>query len=138
MSEEVIDVEVIDTPDKNKTVDQKYEKNFSEEGLWEKIAGSFKSAGVEVVYKAAQLYYVMKKPEVPMHIKATIIATLGYFILPIDVIPDFIPVIGFSDDLAAIIAALVMASMYVDEEVKRKAKEVVDRFFGPGTSKDLD
>ena len=138
MSEEFIDVEVINSPDKAKTVDQKYEKNFSDEGFWEKIAGGFKSAGVEVVYKAAQLYYVIKKPEVPMHIKATIVATLGYFILPIDVIPDFIPIVGFSDDLAAIIAALMMAALYVDEEVKRQAKEVVDKFFGPGTSKDLD
>ena len=80
----------------------------------------------------------MKKPDCPMHIKAAIVMTLGYFISPIDVIPDFIPFVGFSDDLGAIIAALVLAAMYVDEEVKRLAREAIDNLFGPGTSEGLD
>ncbi|MDY6399299.1 MAG: DUF1232 domain-containing protein [Synergistales bacterium] len=130
MSEDnVIDVQI---------VGEKYVKNFSEDGFWEKVSKVFKSAGLEVIYKAAQLYYVMKKPGVPIHIKAAIMATLGYFILPFDIIPDFIPVAGYSDDLAAIGAALVMANFYVDENVKMQAREIIDKFFGAGTSNNLD
>ena len=119
-------------------IDPKYAKDYSDDSFWEKVKGVLKSAGLPLIYKAFQLYYVMKKPDCPMHIKAAIVMTLGYFISPIDAIPDFIPFVGFSDDLGAIIAALVLAAMYVDEEVKRLAREAIDNLFGPGTSEDLD
>ena len=119
-------------------IDPKYAKDYSDDSFWEKVKGVLKSAGLPLIYKAFQLYYVMKKPDCPMHIKAAIVMTLGYFISPIDAIPDFIPFVGFSDDLGAIIIALVLAQMYVDEEVKRQAREAIDNLFGPGTSEDLD
>lgn len=119
-------------------VDPKYAKDYSEDSFWDKIAGVLKSAGLTLIYKALQLFYIMQRPECPMHIKAAIVATLGYFISPVDVIPDVIPVVGFSDDLMAIGAALVLAQMYVDEEVKRQARAKIDDIFGKGTSKELD
>ena len=119
-------------------IDPKYAKDYSDDSFWEKVKGVLKSAGLPLIYKAFQLYYVMKKPDCPMHIKAAIVMTLGYFISPIDAIPDFIPFVGFSDDLGAIIAALLLAQMYVDEEVKRQAREAIDNLFGPGTSEGLD
>ena len=119
-------------------LDSKYAKNYSEEGFWEKTKSVLKSAGLLTLYKALQLYYVLKESSCPAHIKAAILAALGYFILPIDVVPDFIPVVGFGDDLAAITAALLMAQAYVDEEVKRKARDKLDDLFGPGTSDGLD
>ena len=132
MEKNVIDVEIID-----EKLDPKYAKNYSENDFWEKIKGVFKSAGRVLIYKALQLYYVLQKSDCPAYIKAAIFAALGYFILPIDVIPDVIPVVGFSDDLAAIGAALVMAQSYVDEDIKNKAKNTLDNIFGAGTSDDL-
>ena len=119
-------------------IDPKYAKDYSDDSFWEKVKGVLKSAGLPLIYKAFQLYYVMKKQDCPMHIKAAIVMTLGYFISPIDAIPDFIPFVGFSDDLGAIIIALVLAQMYVDEEVKQLAREAIDNLFGPGTSEGLD
>ena len=119
-------------------IDPKYGKDYSEDSFWDKIKGVLKSAGLPLIYKALQLFYVMKRPDCPMYIKAAIVTTLGYFISPIDLIPDFIPFVGFSDDLAAIVAALVMAQMYVDDEVKRQARETIDNIFGKGASAGLD
>lgn len=119
-------------------IDPKYQNDYSDESFWEKIKEVLITAGLPLIYKATQLYFVMQKPDCPIHIKAAIVATLGYFILPIDIIPDFVPFVGFSDDLSAIAAALIMAQMYVDEEVKRKAREMIDSIFGPGTSDGLD
>ena len=119
-------------------LDSKYAKNYSEDGFWNKITSVLKSAGLVTLYKALQLYYVLKESSCPAHIKAAILAALGYFILPIDVVPDFIPGVGFGDDLVAITAALVIAQAYVDEEVKRKARDKLDDLFGPGTSDGLD
>lgn len=65
-------------------------------------------------------------------------AKMRYSRRPIDLIPDFIPFMKFSDDLAAIVAVLVMAQMYVDDEVKRLAHEKIDDIFGAGTSAGLE
>ena len=119
-------------------IDPKYSKDFSDDSFWDKIKGVLKSAGLEIIYKALQLYYAMQNPNCPMTVKAGIVAALGYFISPIDLIPDFIPVVGFTDDLAAIGAAIAMAHMYIDDEVKRKAREKIDDIFGKGTSDELD
>lgn len=121
-----------------KYLDAKYSEHYSDDDLWDKIKNGFKSAGLVLIYKALQLYYVMKKPDCPVHIKAAIVAALGYFILPIDLVPDFIPVVGYSDDLAAVGAALIMAQAYVDEDIEKKAKETIDSIFGAGTSYELD
>ncbi len=119
-------------------IDPKYQKDYSDESFWEKIKEVLITAGLPLIYKATQLYFVIQNPNCPIHIKTAIFATLGYFISPIDIIPDFVPFVGFSDDLSAIAAALIMAQMYVDEEVKRKARETIDRIFGPGSSDGLD
>ena len=122
----------------NINVDPKYQEEYSEDSFWEKIKGVLKTAGLPLIYKALQLYYVMLKPECPMHIKAAIVGALGYFISPIDLIPDIIPVVGFTDDLGAVASALLLAHMYIDEDVKRKARETIDNIFGKGTSDGLD
>ncbi len=62
----------------------------------EKAAGA---AGKEVIRKALQLYYAMKRPDCPAWAKAVIIGALAYFIVPTDALPDFIPAIGYTDDL---------------------------------------
>ena len=73
-----------------------------------------------------------------MKVKAGIFAALGYFISPIDLIPDFTPIIGYSDDASAIGIAIVMAQMYIDAEVKSKAREKIRSIFGDGVAAELD
>jgi len=131
---EVITPEIV----KVEELDQKYSKNYSEEGFWDKIVNTIKKAGAEVVYKALQLYYATQNPNCPLTVKGTIWGALGYFILPIDLIPDFIPGIGFTDDLAALAAAIAMAHMYIDEYVIQKAKNKMKELFGEDILKELD
>ena len=139
---EPVTPEVIDAEFKEfkspEDIDPKYKSEYSEESFWSKITSVIKSAGLEIIYKALQLCYAMQNPDCPIHIKAAIVAALGYFISPIDLIPDFIPVIGFTDDLAAIGSAIVMAHAFIDENVKRQAREMIDYLFGVGTSLGLD
>lgn len=119
-------------------IDPKYSGDYSDDSFWNKVKTVLKSAGLELIYKALQLYYAMQNPNCPMTVKAGIVAALGYFISPLDLIPDFIPVVGFTDDLAAIGAAIAMAHMYIDDEVKRKARSKIDDLFGKGTSAELE
>ena len=118
-------------------LDPKYAKEFSEEGFWDKITSVLKKAGSEIIYKALQLFYATQNPACPLAIKGTIYAALGYFILPIDLIPDFIPVVGFSDDLLAIGAAIGMAHLYIDDNVIQLAQNKMRDFFGDGILSEL-
>ncbi len=114
-----------------------YENAYDEKGLFSKMGSSFKKIGLELMYEAAQLYYVLQKDEVPGTVKATIMGALGYLISPLDFIPDFIPVLGYTDDAAAIAYALWSAHQYIDDEVKAKSKLLLVRWFGRSVYKEL-
>ena len=86
-----------------------YAKNYSEDSLWDKVRNNVSSIGISLIYKAFQLYYVAQSDTCPTKVKAGIIAALGYLISPIDLIPDLMPVVGYSDDAAAIAFALAAA-----------------------------
>lgn len=107
-----------------------YAAEFSEPGLWEKIRDNVASIGLNLIYKALQLFYVAQSPDCPMKVKAGIYGALGYFISPVDLIPDFTPVVGYSDDASAIGLALLLAQMYITEAVKAKARSKMQEIFG--------
>jgi uncharacterized membrane protein YkvA (DUF1232 family) len=107
---------------------EKYEKEYSETGLWDKVKSVAKVAGKEVIYNALLLYYALQSDKVSAKEKAMIIGALGYFILPIDLIPDAIPLLGFTDDAAVLIFIIKQLSC-IDEEVKQQAKEKLAEWF---------
>ncbi len=107
----------------------KYQDKYSEEGLLQKISKYGKLIGIEALYKAVQLWYVLQKPEVPAKNKALIMGALGYLISPLDFIPDLLPVLGYTDDIAAVTFALIQVQGYIDDEVRQKAKALLRKFF---------
>ena len=117
--------------------DKKYKDEYSEDKFMEKVKRVFLKAGKLVVYAAFLLFYALKDPNIPMKAKATIIAALGYFIAPFDVIADVIPVVGFGDDFAAIMAAIGVIAIYITPETKEKAKEKTREIFGHVNEEDF-
>lgn len=115
----------------------KYAKNYSEKGLFQKISGNVKKAGLGLIYKALQLFYVAQNPNVPMKIRAAIIAPLGYFISPIDLIPDITPLLGFTDDTAVIAGAMAIAHFYINDEIRQKSKDRIRKIFGDSAVAEL-
>ena len=99
-----------------------FEKQFSDRSFWEKCASVFKAAGEVVMNPAMVLYYTWEKPETPVWAKATIASALGYFIVPVDAIPDVSPLIGFSDDLGVLTLAVASDAAQIDDGVKQKAR----------------
>lgn len=106
------------------------EKHYSEDKFWAKLKKFAVKAGHSVVYTALLLFYTLQKPELPKKARITILAALGYFILPVDLIPDFAVGIGFTDDLGALGVALIQVAMHIDDEVKKKAKAKLTDWFG--------
>lgn len=116
---------------------EKYGGNYSEDGLWGKIKGSMKKAGANLIYDVLQLFYVAQSPNVPMKIRAAMVAPLGYFISPVDLIPDLMPVVGYSDDAAVIAMAIGIAHFYINDEIRQKAQDKLVAFFGKSILKNL-
>lgn len=116
---------------KKKKVDlEKYSKFFSDKDFFEKLKNFAKKAGIKVVYVCLLLYYTLKKDTTPKWAKSIIIGALGYFILPLDLLPDLAPIVGYTDDLTLLLPALGAVAFYIDGEVKDKAKEKLKSWFG--------
>ena len=106
------------------------QKHYSEEGLWDKVKNVAKKAGLKVIYLALVLYYTATASTTPSEKKAIIYGALGYFILPIDLIPDAIPVVGFSDDFAALLWCAATVAACVTPEIKSLAENKLSDWFG--------
>ncbi len=108
----------------------KYESEFSENNFWDKVVNFAKAAGKEVIEKALWLYYAAQNPNTPTWAKVTIYGALGYFISPLDAIPDITPFVGYSDDLGVLALAVATVATYITEEVKNQATQKMKDWFG--------
>ena len=107
-----------------------YADNYSDESFMDKMKRFGKKMGGKLLYNVYVLYYVLKSRDVPIKVKAEILGALGYVIMPLDLIPDFIPVAGFSDDLAAITFAVQMSRAQITPAIQEKAENKVYEAIG--------
>ena len=108
---------------------EQYQKHYSESGLFNKIGKVCKKAGMKAIYYVLLLYYVLIDENTPLKHKGIIIGALGYFILPVDLIPDLLPAIGFTDDIAALTACLKTIHDNITPSVKKKAIQKLTDWF---------
>lgn len=94
-----------------------------------KIAALAMRAGSEVIEKALYLYYAASNPKTPKWARRVIYGALAYLILPVDAIPDFLPAVGYTDDLGVITAALATVAFYITPDVKTRAKATKEKWF---------
>lgn len=106
-----------------------FEEQYSEDKFWDKVKKYARIAGEGVLEPAIKLYYVARDPDTPTWAKTTIYGALGYFISPIDAIPDFTPVVGYSDDLGVLVAAAAAVAIHIKKEHAQQAKETLSRWF---------
>ena len=66
-----------------------------------------------------------------------ILGVLGYFITPIDALPDLTPILGYTDDLGVLSFGVVTIACYINKEVRGKAKEKLKEWFGEYNEADL-
>ena len=108
---------------------KKYTNYFTDSKFWEKMKEVAKKVGLKVTSYALILYYVLQKDKVPLKDKIIITGALGYFILPVDLIPDFIPIAGYTDDVAGMLFAIKKCMNYVDDEIKQKVSAKLISWF---------
>lgn len=113
----------------NERVD-KFKEAYDSDKLFKKIGEVAKIAGSNVVYMVLVLYYSLLGKDVPLKDRAMVLAALGYFISPIDFIPDILGVMGFSDDFAVLMLVFRKIRDNVTPDVHIKAKARLAEWFG--------
>lgn len=115
-----------------------YAGKFSANDFVDKISRIAKRAGAKLVYAALILYYTLQSEKVSKADKAIIISALGYMISPLDVIPDAIPIVGLSDDVAVLIFVLRKVWGSVEPDVKEKARLRLSKWFDDDEIAEID
>ena len=111
-------------------VAQDFSAAYSDSSFFEKLARQARAAGRQVVELALQLYYAAESPDTPRWARTIVYGALAYFILPLDAIPDVLPVVGYSDDLGVLTAALATIALRITPEVKQQARRKARALFG--------
>jgi uncharacterized membrane protein YkvA (DUF1232 family) len=72
-------------------------------------------------------YYCAFDPATPLKVKGTLLAALAYFVMPLDVIPDFLLGLGFTDDLAVLVTAFTMVKGHISDAHRDLARQILDK-----------
>lgn len=102
---------------------------YSDRSFWKKLRRYARLAGKEVVEKALTLYFTLQDPETPAWAKRVVVGALAYFIIPFDAITDLLPLVGFTDDLGALLTALSTVAMHVKPAHRQRAKAQAETWF---------
>ena len=72
--------------------------------------------------EVAAIAYAARDPRTPWTARLLIVGIVAYAVSPIDLIPDFIPVLGYLDELLLLPAALLLAAKLIPPEVMSEAR----------------
>ncbi len=91
------------------------------EGFWPKMAKVL--ARIPFAENAVAAWYCAFDPKTPLRVKGILLAALAYFVMPIDVVPDLLIGIGFTDDMAVLATAIGLIKSHIKDEHYAAAKE---------------
>ncbi len=95
------------------------------EGFWKKLG---RVAGyIPFAEELVAAYYCAIDTNTPMRVRAMLYAALGYFIVPTDLLPDFILGLGFTDDATVIATAVAIAQKHITEAHRAAARMILQR-----------
>ncbi len=90
------------------------------DGFWQKTR---KTLGrVPFTEDAVAAFHCATDSATPLPIRVTLFGALAYFVMPFDVIPDFIAGLGYTDDAAVFLAAFTAASAHITEAHRARAR----------------
>ena len=101
-----------------------HNEKISEQDIFQKIARVPKQAGCAVIRSAVTLWVLLSDANVPAWAKVSIVVALGYFLCPIDAIPDFLPG-GYIDDLAAMTLLLGHLNVFIGSNILERVEELL-------------
>lgn len=108
----------------------RFKAAYDRRELMDKLKKYGRKAGMNVVYGVLILYYASLDKSIPLKDRMLIIGALGYFVLPLDLIPDAL-FGGFTDDMAALTFVLKTVWRNLTPAVFDRARQKLAEWFGP-------
>ena len=116
---------------------EKYGRYFNASGMWDKIRKVAAKAGLKVIYYVIVLYYALDSGSLSPNDKRLVLGALGYFLLPVDLLPDAVPFLGFADDYAALALVIYKVINSITPDVKARAEAKLHDLFGSFDSEEV-
>ncbi|MGU3496710.1 YkvA family protein [Xanthobacteraceae bacterium A53D] len=92
-------------------------------GFWRKIKGG--ATHIPFAGEALTAYFAAFDRDTPLRVRASLLGALAYFVLPLDGIPDIIPLIGLGDDAAMLFGAMKLISSHIKPHHRAAAEETL-------------
>lgn len=108
---------------------RKYKKHFNLSAFNSKMNRVIRVVGVRGIYTVLLLFYSLKQKDTPVWARNVVVGVLGYFISPVDALPDLTPFIGYTDDIGLLGFGLVAIAAYITNDIRGKAQSDVHKFF---------
>ena len=89
-------------------------------------------AGRSIAAPALEALEMMLDASTPAPARLTMMAALSYLLMPADLIPDVLPVAGFSDDLVALTAMMGIWNQHITPDIRERARRRLDHWFPYG------
>ena len=86
-------------------------------------------AGRTIAKPALEVLEMALDPYTPAQVRVSLMAAIAYLIMPLDLFPDFMPIVGFSDDFIALTTVLSIWSKYITPSIRAKAERKLNRLF---------
>ena len=86
-------------------------------------------AGRTIAKPALEVIEMSIDPFTPAQVRISLMAALAYLVMPFDLFPDFMPVVGFSDDFVALTAVLSIWSKYMTPSIRIRAEKKLNKLF---------
>lgn len=103
----------------------KQDQTRVERDFWQKL--KVVARKIPFIDDLVAVYYCAMDPKTPSSVKLILFGALAYFVVPFDVVPDFMALLGFADDAAVLYAAIRMVLPHIKPEHRAHAKEALDR-----------
>jgi len=100
-----------------------------------KLKEKLRTKAKELKYDLSALYLAYKRKDVPILAKILIIIAIVYALSPIDLIPDFIPVLGYLDDLLILPFLIFLSLKLIPKEIMEECREQAKGLWNNGKPK---
>jgi uncharacterized membrane protein YkvA (DUF1232 family) len=111
---------------------QVLESTVIDESVLLRLLLLLRRAGRIVALPALEWLELLLDAATPPAVKMMVLSALTYLLMPVDLMPDFIPVAGFSDDLVALTSLLSLCGRHRSPAIRLRAKRRLDRWCPPG------